>query len=80
MGDVKCVQNFGHENLKGRDHLHNSSTDGRIILKMDCKEIDWEGVDWIHMTHDRDHWQALVNTVLNVGSTKGRGFLDKLRD
>jgi hypothetical protein len=26
----------------------------------------WEGVDWIHLAQDRDQWQALVNTVMNL--------------
>jgi hypothetical protein len=29
-------------------------------------EIGWEGVNWIHLAQDRDQWQALVNTVMNL--------------
>jgi hypothetical protein len=32
---------------------------------MDLKETGWEGVEWIHLTHDRDQLWALVNTVMN---------------
>jgi hypothetical protein len=35
-------------------------------IKMDLRVIGWDGVDWIHMAQDRDHWRALVNTVLNL--------------
>jgi hypothetical protein len=35
-------------------------------IKMDLREIGWEGVDWIDMTHDRDQWTDLVNTALNL--------------
>jgi hypothetical protein len=35
-------------------------------IKMDVREIGWEGVDWIDMAQDRDQWRALVNTVLNL--------------
>jgi hypothetical protein len=35
-----------------------------IIL--DLREIGWDGVDWIDVAQDRDHWRALVNTVLNL--------------
>jgi hypothetical protein len=35
-------------------------------IKMDLREIRWEGVDWIHLEQDRDHWRALVNTVMNL--------------
>jgi hypothetical protein len=35
-------------------------------IKMDCKEIEWEGVDWIHTAEDWDSWQAVVNMVMNL--------------
>jgi hypothetical protein len=35
-------------------------------IKMDLKEIGWDGVDWIDIPQDRDQWRALVNTVLNL--------------
>jgi hypothetical protein len=35
-------------------------------IKMDLRELVWEGVDWIDMALDRDQWKALVNTVLNL--------------
>jgi hypothetical protein len=35
-------------------------------IKMDLREIGWDGVDWIDMAQDRNHWRALVNTVLNL--------------
>jgi hypothetical protein len=33
---------------------------------MDLREVGWEGVDWIHLSEDRDRWQALVNTVMKL--------------
>jgi hypothetical protein len=35
-------------------------------IKMDLREIGWDGVDWFDMVQDRDQWRALVNTVLNL--------------
>jgi hypothetical protein len=29
-------------------------------------KITWEVVDWIHLAQDRDNWQAVVNTVMNL--------------
>jgi hypothetical protein len=26
----------------------------------------WEVVDWTHVPQDRDHWWALVDTVMNL--------------
>jgi hypothetical protein len=34
-------------------------------IKMDLREIEWVGVDWIDVARDRDQWRALVNTVMN---------------
>jgi hypothetical protein len=35
-------------------------------IKMDLKEIGWDGVDWIELAQGRDQWRALVNTVMNL--------------
>jgi hypothetical protein len=35
-------------------------------IKIDLREIGWDGVDWVNLTQDRDQWRALVNTVLNL--------------
>jgi hypothetical protein len=34
-------------------------------IKMDLRDIGWDGIDWIYLAQDRDQWRALVNTVLN---------------
>jgi hypothetical protein len=34
-------------------------------IKMDLREIVWDGMDWIDLAQDRDHWKALVNTAIN---------------
>jgi hypothetical protein len=33
---------------------------------MDFKETEWEGVGWIYLIKQRDEFQALVNTVMNI--------------
>jgi hypothetical protein len=46
-------------------------------IKMDLREVEWEGLDWIHLSQDRDQWWDLVKTAMNIlDSIKGRGFLD----
>jgi hypothetical protein len=35
-------------------------------IRLDLREIGWESVDWIQLAQDRDWWQALVNTVMNL--------------
>jgi hypothetical protein len=36
-------------------------------IKTDLKEIEIRDVDWIDLAQNRDQWQALVNTVMNLG-------------
>jgi hypothetical protein len=35
-------------------------------IRMDLREIGWEGVDWIHLAEDRDRWRSLVTAVMNL--------------
>jgi hypothetical protein len=35
-------------------------------IKMDLREIGWDGTDWIDLAEDRDQWRALVNTLMNL--------------
>jgi hypothetical protein len=28
-------------------------------IKMDLREIEWSGMDWIDLAQDRDQWRAL---------------------
>jgi hypothetical protein len=35
-------------------------------IRMDLREIGWDGMDWIDLVQDRDPWRALVNTVTNL--------------
>jgi hypothetical protein len=33
-------------------------------IKIDLREIQWGGVDWIILAQNRDQWKALVNTIM----------------
>jgi hypothetical protein len=35
-------------------------------IKIDLREIEWDGVDSIDLDQDREQWRALVNAVLNL--------------
>jgi hypothetical protein len=35
-------------------------------IKMDLREIGWDGMGWIDLAEDRDQWRALVNAVMNL--------------
>jgi hypothetical protein len=54
---------FWLETLKGREHSEELGVDGWIMY---LKETGFEVVDKIHVAQDRDQWQLLVNTVMNI--------------
>jgi hypothetical protein len=33
-------------------------------IKIDLREVGWEGIDWIDLAQDRNRWRAVVNTVM----------------
>ena len=35
-------------------------------IKMDIREMVWEGMDWIDVAEDRDRWRAVVNEVMKL--------------
>jgi hypothetical protein len=35
-------------------------------IKIDFREIGWDGRDWIKLAQDRDQWRTLVNTMMNL--------------
>jgi hypothetical protein len=35
-------------------------------IKIDIRETDWDGMDWINLAQDRDQERALLNTVMNL--------------
>jgi hypothetical protein len=35
-------------------------------IKMDLREIGWDGMYWIDLAQARDQWRALVSTVMNL--------------
>jgi hypothetical protein len=61
----KMSTEFYSENLKGRDHLLVLRFYGMIILKS-ILDIGCQGRYRIHLTQDRDHYRALVNTAVNL--------------
>ena len=43
-------------------------------IKMDLQEVGGVCEDWIELAQDRDRWQALVSTVMNLRVPKMRGI------
>jgi hypothetical protein len=35
-------------------------------IRMDVREVRWEGVYWIHLAQERDQWRDPVNMEINL--------------
>jgi hypothetical protein len=35
-------------------------------IKINLREVGWDGRDWIDLAQDRDRWRAYVNAVMNL--------------
>jgi hypothetical protein len=57
---------FWSKILKERDYSEDVGVDWKIILEWILREIEWGGMDWMHLAQDRDQWRALLNTVMNL--------------
>jgi hypothetical protein len=48
-------------------HLGDQGLNWRIVSRRIEKKIECEGVELIHVAHDRSQWQAVANMALNLG-------------
>jgi hypothetical protein len=66
MGERRNAYSILAEKPEGKRPLGRPR--GRWVdnIKMDLREIGWNGVDWIDLAQDRDQWRASVNTVMNL--------------
>jgi hypothetical protein len=37
-------------------------------IKIDLRETEWDGMDWIDLAQVRDQWRASINTMINFDS------------
>jgi hypothetical protein len=42
-------------------------------IKIDLRDVEWDGMDWIHLAQDRDQWRALVNTMMKFRVPQNAG-------
>jgi hypothetical protein len=49
-----------------REHHEDTGAGGRIILKLDRKEIRCYVMEWVNQLQDRDQWRVPVIMVMNL--------------
>jgi hypothetical protein len=66
MGEKRNAYRILEGNPEGKRPLGRPRHRWVNNIKMDLREIGWDGMDWIDLAEDRDQWSALVNTVMNL--------------
>ena len=64
-GEERRIQGFGGEAWR-KESLGRPRRRWMDNIKMDLQEVGCGGVDWIELSKDKDRWQALVNSVMNL--------------
>ena len=54
------------ENPDGRTLLERDRRRWENNIKMDLREMEWWGMDWIDLAQDGDRWRAVVYAVINL--------------
>jgi len=45
-------------------------------MRVDLRQVLWEGMDWIHLAQDRDQWRSLGKMVMSLRvQLNARNFL-----
>jgi hypothetical protein len=58
VGEEECVQDINGK-ARRKETLGRPKRRWVDNIKMDLREIEWDGVDWIDMAQDRDRWGLL---------------------
>jgi hypothetical protein len=66
MGEKRNVYRILVGKPEGKRPLGRPRRRWEENIRMDLREIEWGGMDWIELAQDRDQWRALVSTVMNL--------------
>jgi hypothetical protein len=65
MGEMKAEYRNLFRELEGKRSLGRPWR-GWEGIRTDLREIEWEGLDWMHLSQDRNQGRGVVDTVMNL--------------
>jgi hypothetical protein len=66
MGEKKKAYRILVAKPEGKRQLRRPRSRRVDDIKMDLREIGWDGMDWIDLAQDSEQRRALVNTITNL--------------
>jgi hypothetical protein len=66
MGEMQNVYKILVSKTEGKRPCERFRHRWEDNVRMDLREIGWEGVDWMHLSEDNYQCQTLMNTVMNL--------------
>jgi hypothetical protein len=66
MGEERKLYKVLVRNPEGKRPLVRPRRRWNDGIRMDLRETDLRGVDWIRLAQDRDRWRAVVSAVMNL--------------
>jgi hypothetical protein len=66
MGESKDVHRVWMRKPEGKTPLDRPRSTFDDNIKMDLKEVECVGIDWIELAQDRDRWRTLLNAAMNL--------------
>jgi hypothetical protein len=66
MGERRNVYRILVGKPEGRRPLGRKRSRWVDNIKMDLREVGWDGRDWIDLAHEKGRWRAFVNAVMKL--------------
>jgi hypothetical protein len=66
IGEMRNAYKMLVGKSEGKRPLGRSRHKWEENIRMDLREVGWEFMNCKHLGLNRDHWQAFVNTVMNL--------------
>jgi hypothetical protein len=71
VGHVECTGQINAYSIlvvkpEGKRLLGRPMQKWKDNIRINLRDMGWEGVDWMHLPQDRDQWWDLVNVVMNL--------------